>query len=604
MAMGMKYETVFATSEGREVGIGFSFRWLWLKRPDSKPVKFGKIPNELLQEPVWVDDKTFRLHWTGRPSCDYTFTEPMAAQKFMDDIRRGNTFVGKSGVSPDKAAREPERSPPMTKPRARTEGDDFGDLATHSNLPSASDSDRKRQHLDSFTRPAPDKRQMTSYNSHTPQRAPQRAVPVRREPIVMMSRSVVPQRSAAYTGYRSSETFGLRNLGNTCYLNAVTQALFSLREFVRCLREMPKAIPPCQDGPLYRCTTDILAQMSSASSGQGGVGGPLSPAKLRECIASAAPMFAGNGQQDAHEFLLEYVNQLHDELLEARGKWLANKDKATDEDAVHLLATQIHLDSEVQKHLACIQCGQSRDVPERFRDFSLDFCGGDNANRCSLEDMLAAYFADEVLEAKCERCGAPAAHMQKQVTAPPRILVLHLKRFVPNIQKQRYDKQHQSVDIPSSLDLHACMRRRQHHTGPATVNTAASPDKISGPVGAEAPDADAQTGKSSPSSRLPARPLATVSEDGAGSLQPRWGEGEDAVPSPAKADSCELVYDLRSVVAHDGASPHSGHYVCHALSESGAWRLYDDSLVKDMPAGHEKTLGSKAYILFYVLRSS
>ena len=33
-------------------------------------------------------------------------------------------------------------------------------------------------------------------------------------------------------------------------------------------------------------------------------------------------MFATADQQDAHEFLLEYVNQLHDELLAARIKWL------------------------------------------------------------------------------------------------------------------------------------------------------------------------------------------------------------------------------------------------------------------------------------------
>jgi len=62
------------------------------------------------------------------------------------------------------------------------------------------------------------------------------------------------------------------------------------------------------------------------------------------------------------------------------------------------------------------------------------------------------------------------------------------------------------------------------------------------------------------------------------------------------------VYNLRSVVAHDGQSPYSGHYVCYAKSDKNAWRVFDDSMVRELPAGQDPTrsLGRKAYILFYV----
>merc|ERR1712176_724519 len=156
------------------------------------------------------------------------------------------------------------------------------------------------------------------------------------------SNSRVPTYSAAYQSYRSSENFGLRNLGNTCYLNAVMQAQMSLIEFVKELKALPEKLGNSRvHGGVYSCTVDIFEQMEHPSVARG----PPSPAKLRERIAASAPMFASNAQQDAHEFLLEDLNQLHDELLEARSAWLRDEqglqggimvDETALHDVVHL----------------------------------------------------------------------------------------------------------------------------------------------------------------------------------------------------------------------------------------------------------------------------
>merc|ERR1712079_634039 len=172
---------------------------------------------------------------------------------------------------------------------------------------------------------------------------------------------------SSYHGYRSSLTFGLVNLGNTCYLNAIMQAFCSLREFVADLAAMPDTLPECQDGELYRCTLETLLQMTTSCAADG----PLCPSKLREQIALASPMFRGNRQQDAHEFFLEFINQVHDELLGARNSWLQAGPEGKEDMA--MLATQLHFDSEVQKPLVCLQCQESREITERFRDFSIDF---------------------------------------------------------------------------------------------------------------------------------------------------------------------------------------------------------------------------------------
>ena len=43
--------------------------------------------------------------------------------------------------------------------------------------------------------------------------------------------------------------------------------------------------------------------------------GPFFPIHIREQIARAAPMYGNNQQQDAHEFTIEFLSQLHDALL-------------------------------------------------------------------------------------------------------------------------------------------------------------------------------------------------------------------------------------------------------------------------------------------------
>jgi len=419
---------------------------------------------------------------------------------------------------------------------------------------------------------------------HTPEKhksstRPQRATPmhtnsaVDREHFSLSSRRFepwVPQSSSSYSGYRSTAVFGLRNLGNTCYLNAVMQACGAMREFVRELAKMPEQIETCRDGPLFGCAVEILQQLSAATPH-----GPLSPGKLREQIAKASPMFGSSEQQDAHEFFLEYINQLHDELLASRGRWLEERGdfggpafRASAEDTV--VATQAHLDSAVEKRLECVECHQSRTMTERFRDFSIDFEEGDRSASCSLASMLRSYFAPEELEATCAHCDHPAARMEKRLSIPPRVLVLHLKRFVPNLQLHRYDKRHQSVEFPQRFDLQECLRSGAHSS-------------IAGVAASNTP-------------RLPARPLAAFSPE---QQEPHQSEEKAAAAPPP------LYYNLRALVSHDGASPHSGHYVCYAKSESGMWKLYDDSIVRDLGSAYEphRELGRSAYILFYVLES-
>ncbi|CAK9047689.1 unnamed protein product [Durusdinium trenchii] len=105
----------------------------------------------------------------------------------------------------------------------------------------------KRRAIDSRTTSSPE--QTSKRIARIPIRAPAPS-----SSILQRRPSKTPQDSSLYGGYRPAISFGLQNLGNTCYLNAITQALGSLREFVEDLRAMPKHLPDVSNGALFRCT--------------------------------------------------------------------------------------------------------------------------------------------------------------------------------------------------------------------------------------------------------------------------------------------------------------------------------------------------------------
>eukprot|EP00927_Polykrikos_kofoidii_P071535 TRINITY_DN67797_c0_g1_i1.p1 TRINITY_DN67797_c0_g1~~TRINITY_DN67797_c0_g1_i1.p1 ORF type:complete len:799 (-),score=100.55 TRINITY_DN67797_c0_g1_i1:231-2627(-) len=348
----------------------------------------------------------------------------------------------------------------------------------------------------------------------------------------------------------------LINRGSTCYLNAVVQAVRSLREFVESLRRVSTSLQ-AGEGGILACTIDVLERLEDADATLG----PTDPVKLRRAITRRAPKFGRGLQQDAHEFLVQYMMMLHDEMLSA----------VAEADRSRPVPTHSHFASVVKKLLVCAQCGVHREIRESFHDFSLDFgvggyggvmpvdgngemgergaCDGESS---SLVSMLRNFFADEALQAKCDYCGAQEAQMKKFLVESPRVLVLHLKRFRLSIRSGHYQKCGSRVSIPLdlALDVWACPQR--------------------------------------------SRPVSVSSSEDLDVTSP---------PRDVMTPSLAAKYQLRSCVAHDGCTPSSGHYVCYARGRCGTWGLYDDAYVRDCvisDSAAPSELEQKAYLLFYV----
>jgi len=112
---------------------------------------------------------------------------------------------------------------------------------------------------------------------------------------------------------------GMTNLGNTCYMGAITQALFALPKFSRDLqmRLWSSAFEHEQGGAgglkpeksvLHQLA--LIANLKTANTGK-----PLNLSALKKTVAAHSAMFHGSDQQDAHEFLVALLGRVEDECI-------------------------------------------------------------------------------------------------------------------------------------------------------------------------------------------------------------------------------------------------------------------------------------------------
>ncbi|XP_062861616.1 ubiquitin carboxyl-terminal hydrolase 37 isoform X2 [Trichomycterus rosablanca] len=254
---------------------------------------------------------------------------------------------------------------------------------------------------------------------------------------------------------------GFSNLGNTCYMNAILQSLFSLPSFSNDLLKQGIPWKRVPFNALLRRFAHLLAKKDISSPE---VKKDLLR-RVKTAISSTAERFSGYMQNDAHEFLSQCLDQLKEDV-EKVNKSCRNETSARDEpqgtrpaeetDAsrIYTCPVTVNMEFEVQHTIMCKSCGEVVTKREQFNDLSIDLPRKKKTLPLrSIQDSLDLFFRTEEIEYSCEKCDGKSGTVTHKFSRLPRVLILHLKRYSYNAQLSLNSKLGQQVLIPKYLTL-------------------------------------------------------------------------------------------------------------------------------------------------------
>uniref|UniRef100_A0A1S4H3T3 Uncharacterized protein n=2 Tax=Anopheles gambiae TaxID=7165 RepID=A0A1S4H3T3_ANOGA len=278
---------------------------------------------------------------------------------------------------------------------------------------------------------------------------------------------------------RSNARVGLVNLGNTCYMNSVVQALAMTKQF--CTEVLLKQI----DAPPFSEIQQLLALLIHSRRPE------LTP---RAVLASTRPPgFAPGYQQDSSEFLSYLLDRLHEQekkILNGNVTQQHNTSALISSNGSGTIATnstktlvQKTFEGQLSVGCLCTVCNSTNHTTETFRSLDLSFpedsdlsAAGDGTH--SVQKLLDYFCSSEKLVGEnqyfCDRC-RQLRDCERSVTVavPPQNLILTIKHFrydqSRNLRAKLMNKILHNEDISLTITDEAGHCRQLHYRNYAVV---------------------------------------------------------------------------------------------------------------------------------------
>ncbi|KFV52186.1 Putative ubiquitin carboxyl-terminal hydrolase 50, partial [Tyto alba] len=184
----------------------------------------------------------------------------------------------------------------------------------------------------------------------------------------------------------------------------------------------------------------------------------VSPEVFHSVLEKRYPTFSKSSQQDAQEFLVCVLNELHEALKKVRAQLCKRrcitKAKASGGSVSETsIITQL-FEGQLSYAITCLECKTTIDRPESFTVLSLPI---PSKSMCSLQDCLKCFFQQDTLtwnnQIYCSWCRTKQdAVVKATITKAPQFIIFHLKSF--ECQGNRKRKLSTDICYPlSNLDL-------------------------------------------------------------------------------------------------------------------------------------------------------
>ncbi|XP_055991377.1 inactive ubiquitin carboxyl-terminal hydrolase 50 [Sorex fumeus] len=262
---------------------------------------------------------------------------------------------------------------------------------------------------------------------------------------------------------RSQGVTGLRNLGNTCYMNAILQSLCSISPLVEYFLSGKYITALRKDcGQVATAFAYLMTDMWLADSDC------VSPEVFRSALGSLYPAFMKKTQQDAQEFLIYVLNELHDALKKYQRR--SHEKSSVPRCCRKMLVTESSIitrlfEGQLSYSVMCLKCENCSYRNEVFTVLSLPI---PSESECTLQECLQCFFQQDTLtwnnQIHCSFCETKQeTAVRAVISKAPKIMIFHLKRF--DILGTMKRKLRTSINYPlTNLDLtpYICPIFRKH----------------------------------------------------------------------------------------------------------------------------------------------